>query len=218
MAVSPYIAPPSYAFISVSSPTKFPVIENLMLDWLDVVGDTDIILTDAMIRAKAREIADRHGYTEDKFKASSGWVENFKARQGIKKGRLTDNGLNKRRARALGCGYLAQPSEPTFKPPEQIVWPPIPEPICEKVEAGPATLPGPVPLLMQSEDGQTREVYVMPKVKVVTEGTEPESLDDAEQITTSLMVFARKRPDVITDDQSEVLRQILVSIMRHHDD
>ena len=39
-----------------------------------------------MIRTKAREVAREMDIGEDKFKASAGWVENFKHRQGIKKG------------------------------------------------------------------------------------------------------------------------------------
>lgn len=221
MAVSFPISPHHlYGLMSTRSPTKFPIIENLMHDWLDSVCDTDIVLTDALIRAKAREIADKTGYTEDKFKASSGWVENFKARQGIKKGKLTETGLNKRKAQALGWGYLATPSEPTFKPATEkpeMVWPPPPEPICEKVEAGPVTLPEPVPVMLQAEDGQTQEVYVMPKVKLVAGEQEIESLDDAERMTSSLIAFAKTRPDVISSDQAEVLREIIVNILRNHD-
>lgn len=221
MAVSSSTPPRCvHQLISALSPTKFPAIENLMHDWLDSVSDTNTVLTDALIRAKAREIADKMGYTEDKFKASSGWVENFKARQGIKKGKLTENGLSKQRAQALGWGLLAAPSEPTFKPAAErpeMVWPPIAEPICETVDAGPAPLPEPVPVMLQSEDGQTQEVYVMPKVKVVSEGQEIESLDDAERMIDSLMSFAKKRPDIISSEHNEVLRQIIVNILRNHD-
>ena len=39
-----------------------------------------------MIRNKAREIAKSLRISEDKFKASSGWVENFKHRHGIRRG------------------------------------------------------------------------------------------------------------------------------------
>lgn len=90
MAVSPLTLPlPAPKLILSLSPTKFPDIENVMREWLDTVSDDGVVFTDALIRAKARDIADRMGYTEEKFKESSGWVENFKARQGIKKGKLT---------------------------------------------------------------------------------------------------------------------------------
>ena len=42
--------------------------------------------------------------TEDKFKASSGWVENFKHRHGIRGGVWHGEGRNTRMARALGAG------------------------------------------------------------------------------------------------------------------
>lgn len=43
-------------------------------------------LSDSLIRNKARDIAKALRISEDKFKASSGWVENFKHRHGIRRG------------------------------------------------------------------------------------------------------------------------------------
>lgn len=45
-----------------------------------------ITLSDSLIRNKARDIAKALRISEDKFKASSGWVENFKHRHGIRRG------------------------------------------------------------------------------------------------------------------------------------
>ena len=92
-------------------------------------------------------------------------MENFKARQGIKKGKLTGAGTDVQRARALGWGVLAVANEPTFKP-EEMAWPPPPLERVEPIEAGPGPVPEPVPLLVRAEGGQTQEVYVMPKVKM----------------------------------------------------
>lgn len=221
MAVSSPTSPQrACELIPAPSPTKFPAIENLMRDWLDSVSDDGIVFTDALIRTKARQIADSMGMTEDKFKASSGWVENFKARQGIKKGKFSGVGTDVQKARALGWGYLAVSNEPAFKPPAErpeMMWPPPPPEPIEKMESGPAPIPEPVPLLVQSEDGQTKEVYVMPKVKVVAELDEPETLDDAERLLEALSKFADKRPDIITLDQKEALREMYVNILRHHD-
>jgi Tc5 transposase DNA-binding domain len=44
--------------------------------------------------------------TEDKFKASSGWVENFKHRHGIRGGVWHGEGRNTKMARALGAGTM----------------------------------------------------------------------------------------------------------------
>ena len=65
--------------------------------------DDKIVMTDAMIRNKAREISRNLGWPEERFKASSGWVENFKHRHGIRKGIWHGNGTNTLAARALGC-------------------------------------------------------------------------------------------------------------------
>lgn len=46
----------------------------------------NITLSDSLIRNKARDIAKTLRISEDKFKASSGWVENFKHRHGIRRG------------------------------------------------------------------------------------------------------------------------------------
>ena len=48
-------------------------------------------MTDQAIRDKAKSVAISLGYPEEKFKASSGWVEKFKERNNIKKGKV--NGI-----------------------------------------------------------------------------------------------------------------------------
>lgn len=54
--------------------------------WLKECHVTKTIFTDALIREKARALAKEMDWPEEKFKASSGWVENFKHRHGIRKG------------------------------------------------------------------------------------------------------------------------------------
>jgi hypothetical protein len=61
-----------------------------------------IPLTDSLIRNQAKSVAKRLGVPEDKFKASSGWVENFKHRHGIRGGVWRGDGKNTRAARAMG--------------------------------------------------------------------------------------------------------------------
>ncbi|TFK52288.1 hypothetical protein OE88DRAFT_1724991 [Heliocybe sulcata] len=83
-------------------PTKFPEIELELHDWLLDCKEDNIQLTDALIRNKAKEVARSMSITDDKFKASSGWVENFKHRHGIRKGIWHGNGRDWAIARALG--------------------------------------------------------------------------------------------------------------------
>jgi hypothetical protein len=52
----------------------------------------NIQLTDASIRMQAKLTAQKLRIGEDKFKASSGWIENFKHRHGIKKGKWVGRG------------------------------------------------------------------------------------------------------------------------------
>ena len=59
-------------------------------------------LTDSVIRNKAKEVAKQLQIPEDKFKASSGWVENFKHRHGIRRGQFHGNGRNARLGRLHG--------------------------------------------------------------------------------------------------------------------
>lgn len=66
------------------------------------IGQT---LTDSFICTKAKEFAKELNFDETKFKASAGWLENFKQRQGIRAGIWFGDGLNTTRPRAMGiCG------------------------------------------------------------------------------------------------------------------
>lgn len=87
------------------------MLDEQLKDWLRECTHNKVILTDAMIRSKALEFATIFGWDRSKFKASSGWVENFKHRWGIRKGmwvnyvaRLDDDGITQRR-RANGEGF-----------------------------------------------------------------------------------------------------------------
>ncbi|TFY68822.1 hypothetical protein EVG20_g3397 [Dentipellis fragilis] len=93
-------------------PSKFPEIESELANWLLECHETKTILSDSNIRAKAKQVSKALQIPDDKFKASSGWVENFKHRHGIKRGVWHGYGLNTRRARALGCGGTYEDEEP----------------------------------------------------------------------------------------------------------
>lgn len=86
---------------------KFPGIETLMEDWVVKSAKKNIILTDAMLRKQALEFGRELGFPPANFKASPGWVENFKARVGIKQGFYHGNG--KRAMVPQSLGTLAIP-------------------------------------------------------------------------------------------------------------
>lgn len=67
-------------------PSKFPEMEKLMVPWLEKMTQARRAITDSSIRSKAREIANSLHIGDSQFKASSGWVDNFKRRHNIRKG------------------------------------------------------------------------------------------------------------------------------------
>lgn len=71
---------------STSSPSKFPQMETLMTPWLEKMTKLNRPITDSSIRMKAREVAHSLHIDHSQFKASSGWVDNFKRRHNIRKG------------------------------------------------------------------------------------------------------------------------------------
>jgi Tc5 transposase DNA-binding domain len=83
-------------------PSKFPEIESELAKWLYECREKKVQLTDSVIRNKAKEVAKQLQIPEDKFKASSGWVENFKHRHGIRRGQFHGNGRNARLGRLHG--------------------------------------------------------------------------------------------------------------------
>ena len=67
-------------------PSKFPNLEAQMIPWLTKMTRLKRTITDKSIRMKAREIADGLKIDPRQFKASSGWIDNFKRRHNIRKG------------------------------------------------------------------------------------------------------------------------------------
>ncbi|KAG6830692.1 hypothetical protein H0H92_015168 [Tricholoma furcatifolium] len=68
-------------------PSKFPEIEDELTKWLEECAAKKIPTSDGAIRDKAKEVARALGISDDRFKASSGWVENFKSRQKLRAAR-----------------------------------------------------------------------------------------------------------------------------------
>ncbi|KAG9011683.1 hypothetical protein FRB94_007916 [Tulasnella sp. JGI-2019a] len=71
-------------------PSKFPEIEATLINHIRVRVASREPVNDSFIKKMALELAQERGIGKDKFKASSGWVENFKHRHDIRKGGLWD--------------------------------------------------------------------------------------------------------------------------------
>ncbi|KAG7088534.1 hypothetical protein E1B28_012517 [Marasmius oreades] len=98
------VKPDEQLKVAKHRPSKFPEIESAMLNWISEPATTRRPLSDTRLREKALSVANSYGIGEDRFKASSGWVENFKHRHGIRNGTYEGYGRNAKIARALGMG------------------------------------------------------------------------------------------------------------------
>lgn len=90
-------------------PSKFPSLERRLEEWVKLASKAGKTLTDSVLRQKAREFGDEMGYTPEKFKASSGWLENFKHRHGIRRGVWHGNGYEDAKYRACGIDFIPPP-------------------------------------------------------------------------------------------------------------
>ncbi|KAG8797881.1 hypothetical protein FRC17_007629, partial [Serendipita sp. 399] len=73
--------------IAKRRPTKFPEIEATVLQWVQERFAAGESVTDQNIREQAKLAAQQLGIGEELFKASGGWIDNFKHRNRIKRGR-----------------------------------------------------------------------------------------------------------------------------------
>ncbi|GJE88391.1 CenpB-DNA-bind-domain-containing protein [Phanerochaete sordida] len=123
---------------------KYPQLEAELKSWIVSENENGVIFTDAMIRNKAKELGEKwRDETEGKFKASPGWIENFKARVGIRKGRYTGNGTDEQKAKAHGLspGWNGWPSQPqpmpttsATSPADEVVSPETSPPMSQPVD------------------------------------------------------------------------------------
>jgi hypothetical protein len=96
-------------------PSKFPEVEEELKKWLERLSQSQTHITDAMIRDQAKTVAKYLDIPEDKFKASAGWIENFKSRHGVRKGIWTgDPKINRVVARDDGGDAVLSPLNPAF--------------------------------------------------------------------------------------------------------
>ncbi|KLO05570.1 CenpB-DNA-bind-domain-containing protein [Schizopora paradoxa] len=99
--------------------TKHPEIDARLENWLDSQQrcghDAMLRVTDAMIKAKAMEIAHSLGITEDKFKASSGWLVRFKNRHDIHEGYWQGEGSHVSSSDVTGAAQVASSDGPSLE-------------------------------------------------------------------------------------------------------
>ncbi|KAG8994223.1 hypothetical protein FRB90_000505, partial [Tulasnella sp. 427] len=75
-------------------PSKFPELEATLIDQIRLRQAAREPVNDSFIKKMALELAQERGIGKDKFKASSGWVENFKHRHDLRKGGSWDRASN----------------------------------------------------------------------------------------------------------------------------
>ncbi|THH20539.1 hypothetical protein EW146_g842 [Bondarzewia mesenterica] len=97
-------------------PSKFPEIESELVKWLVECRDRKVVLSDAVIRSKAKEVAKALQIPDDKFKASSGWVENFKHRHGIRRGAWVGDGRDEKVAQVADAGLVRDEDDEDDRP------------------------------------------------------------------------------------------------------
>lgn len=72
-----------------SRPAMFPIFEYFLVSWIDAAETARMPITDEVIRAQGKKIADRLGVIDeckenyDNFEMSSGWLQGFKQRHNI---------------------------------------------------------------------------------------------------------------------------------------
>ena len=72
---------------------RWPAIESAVIRWAREESKKGANLSDQRLRVAARREADALGITEERFKASDGWLSRFKSRAGIHSGRFSELSL-----------------------------------------------------------------------------------------------------------------------------
>lgn len=67
---------------------KFPVLEHAMSLWVENVTAGGVILTDLLIKEKAKIFAEAFNIQEEELSFSNGWLHRFKKRNNIRKYRI----------------------------------------------------------------------------------------------------------------------------------
>ncbi|EXX56289.1 tigger transposable element-derived protein 6-like [Rhizophagus irregularis DAOM 181602=DAOM 197198] len=70
----------------------FPIIEEALTIWIDKALQAGLVLTESILATKALDFALL--CNEEKFKASNGWLDNFKKRHNLKQYNIHGEGGN----------------------------------------------------------------------------------------------------------------------------
>jgi hypothetical protein len=62
---------------------KYPVLEDELLTYLEVLRNDGIAVTHDMLQLCARELAKSHNISDNEFKTSRGWLRRFMKRKGL---------------------------------------------------------------------------------------------------------------------------------------
>ncbi|XP_018329015.1 jerky protein homolog-like [Agrilus planipennis] len=68
---------------------EFPEMENELCTWFKMQRDKEVVISSNLLSEKAKELHEKH-YGTNKFKASQGWLTNFKKRHNIRQEKLVD--------------------------------------------------------------------------------------------------------------------------------
>lgn len=221
---------------SRTRPAKFGELETALENWLQSCKRDRILLTDALIRETAKKEGLKLGIDETRFKASSGWVENFKARHGIKKGIYNGRGEsnhdeNVDMSAASGGARASAPAahaevidlasdeesahQLAYSPEAPHAWSAsAPAAAVYEHAAPPEPAPMPGPSAVQVSEGGggphgAQEYLVTPAVQFNEEEDLP-SLAEAEIMVEQLLTFFRteEHQPLITPEQEETLIEV----------
>lgn len=170
-------------------PSKFPKIEKALVHKLWAASQGGTILSDSFIRSIAKKVAEEQSVAPERFKASSGWVDNFKSRAAIRRGVMT-KGLEGLQIDedSESEGVVRIMSQPSFGDPESED---SPEPTVPTSQHSYQLLP----------PTQAPSILLH-----VNQPPGRETLQDAEDAITTLRNFIANQPeDFVTDAERDAL-------------
>lgn len=191
-----------------------------MRRWLQECIDNDTSISDSLVRSRALEIAKTLGIPEDKFKASSGWIENFKHRHGIRSGKWTQGiknapvsqnpnpGLNGFPSAAT-LPLLIQPTSTPYTPSssgssssESLIQPDSPD--LESSKRGDSGRPSLQRVEDQGAEWSSSE-RVQPPLQLSTDGTQSSMITDNGEQPPPYLVYPPlpTNPEVPTTAEAE---------------
>lgn len=181
-------------------PSKFPKIEKALVHQLWAASQEGTILTDSFIRIEARKVADAQSVAAERFKASSGWVDNFKSRAAIRRGVMTRGleGLQIDEDSSDSEGCLKIMPQPTFGDAESEDSPEPPA-LVQPLQPYQGPMPSQVPSIL---------------LHIVQDEHTP-TLEEAESAISVLRAFVQaQHPDFVTDTERDTLLHISSRLVR----